>query len=89
MTAGMKIGLLEIMLDGKKRILKFQGKEDYWEYSRGKIKIIKNCEPEKIAGLLVQSYKNKGININPPTITYITNHTQNEKMVPEEILGSV
>jgi len=41
MTPGMKIGLLEIMLNGKKRILKFQEKENHWEYTRGKIKIIK------------------------------------------------
>ena len=88
MTPGMKIGLLEIMLNGKKRILKFQEKENHWEYTRGEIKIIKNCEPEKIAGLLVHEYGKKGIEINPK-ITYITNHTQNEKMVPEEILESV
>ncbi|MCK5624799.1 hypothetical protein KAI04_03080 [Candidatus Pacearchaeota archaeon] len=78
MTPEARVGVLEILLDGKIRTLKFQEKKNgQWEYTRGKITITKKYKPEIIAGLLVKSYKKKGINIPYHEIIY-TNHTQHD-----------
>ena len=84
----MKEGFLEILLNGEKKILMAKKLNGLWQYQRGKIKVIKECGPVELRRMLINYYEGQGIDTKI-NICNITNYTQNEKMVPEEIRGSV
>ena len=74
MTAEMKTGLLEIILNGKTKYLKAKKKEDYWQYQSGnKTKNIQ-LDPTRLREMLIKYYEEEkidvDINIYNTTVSY-------------------
>jgi len=89
MTARRKIGYLELTLNGNIHKIDVIKENGHWNYIRSnKQTLYKKSDksPQEMLRALKIACKVKGIE---GKITYHPYHTQNEKRVPEKILGSI
>ena len=73
MGALKRKGLLEIILNGKPKLLQVTKNEKSWEYQYGDKKFNQEIGPEEIGSSLLDHYRNQGIDAQA-NLYWIQNH---------------